>query len=187
MASWLPSTTCTCPPLACASPCRRISRSMTLRESAPRSSRSPRLTRCVCPAAQWSCASTIPVSRSKCEQFGVGTVHVRESDHAIDSVPLHRRGLRPRLPRHRRRRRPATTRQAGIRVADGVHATSVQFSGARRGRQGDLAAIDALEQSRQQPVHRANLRLAQAHLQVCCLHGGRRGLADRFSPFATGT
>ncbi len=121
-----------------------------------------------CPAAQWSWASTIPVSRSKGEQFGVGAVHVRESDDAIDSAPTAPARIAPRLRRPTDQAEWRSIRQAGSEDAGGVQC-DIGGSPQRacRGYQGDLAAIDALEQvssAAGAPSWISDLR--QAHLQL---------------------
>ena len=100
-----------CPPAAAASPCRRISRSITLRESLPRSSRSPVLTTCVRPPDQCSSPSTTPTALSSRVEVVVGAVDVGEGDHALDARVCHLRRLgRARGYPWRSSRRPRRAR-----------------------------------------------------------------------------
>ena len=156
---------------------------MTLRESAPRSSRSPRLTTCVRPADQRSCASRTPVSRSSLGQLGVGAVHVREGDHAIDAAATGSAASdccqrRPHASRSVRTR-PARAghRRPRSRVHP-VHRRSIE----PRQHEGDLAAVDLLASAASSRRWTGLISDAgQAHLQLVARRRTPR-LAARFGP-----
>ena len=118
------------------------------------------------------------------EQFGVGTVHVRESDYAIDSARLHRRGLRRRLPRTAAGD-GVSTKQDSERGRRAVR-SSTKSSARLRGDQGDLAAIDALEQLSSAAGAPSDLRLGQSHLHLFAF-AADAAVLRQFLPLATGT